>query len=44
MVAVMAIVIQFYVPDRFRKPNEKWIPQEQRGKIIPFPALQKKSA
>ena len=41
----MAIVIVYYVPEKFRKQSEKWIPPEQRGKIIPFPALeQKKSA
>jgi len=40
----MAIVIQVYVPEKFRKPSEKWIPPEQRGKVIPFPAPEKKSA
>jgi hypothetical protein len=46
MVTAMAmeIVIEFYVPEKFRKRSGKWIPREQRGKIIPFPALEKKSA
>jgi hypothetical protein len=44
MVMAMAQVIEFYVPDKFRKQTGKWIPPEQRGKIIPFPAPEKKSA
>jgi hypothetical protein len=44
MVTTMAIVIEFYVPEKFRKPSAKWIPPEQRGKIISFPLLEKKSA
>jgi hypothetical protein len=41
---VMAKIIQFYVPDGFVK-IAKWIPPEQRGKLIPFPGPeQKKSA
>ena len=39
----MAKVIEFYVPDKFRQ-HSKWIPPKQRGKVIQFPALQKKSA
>jgi len=39
----MAKVIEFYVPDKFRR-RSKWIPPKQRGKVIQFPALQKKSA
>ena len=39
----MAKVIEFYVPDKLRR-SEKWIPSKQRGKVIQFPALQKKSA
>ena len=39
----MAKVIEFYVPDKFRRRPE-WIPPKQRGKVIQFPALQKKSA
>jgi hypothetical protein len=40
---VMAEVIEFYIPTRF-KAKVKWIPPEQRGKIIEFPADLKKSA
>jgi hypothetical protein len=39
----MAQVIQFYIPDRFRK-KVRWVPSEQRGKVIEFPAEVKKSA
>jgi hypothetical protein len=39
----MAKVIEFYVPDKFRR-RSKWIPPKQRGKVIQFPSLQKKSA
>jgi hypothetical protein len=44
MVTPMAIVIEFYVPEKFRKQSGKWISPEQRGKVIPFPAPQSKSA
>jgi hypothetical protein len=30
---IMAKVIEFYVPDNFRK-KAKWISPEQRGKVI----------
>jgi hypothetical protein len=40
---VMAQVIEFYIPARF-KQKVKWIPPEQRGKIIAFPTDLKKSA
>ena len=33
----MAQVIEFYIPVRF-KPKVKWVPVEQRGKIIAFPS------
>jgi len=39
----MAQVIEFYIPARF-KPKVKWMPLEQRGKILWFPADLKKSA
>jgi hypothetical protein len=39
----MAKVIKFYVPGKFRRSG-KWIPPRQRGKVIQFPVLQKKSA
>jgi hypothetical protein len=39
----VAKIIEFYIPSSFRK-NGKWIPLEQRGKIIEFPPATKKSA
>ena len=39
----MAKVIEFYVPDRFRK-KMKWVPPEQRGKVLAFPEPVKKTA
>ena len=39
----MAKVIEFYVPDRFRK-KVRWVPPTQRGKVIEFPVEVKKSA
>jgi hypothetical protein len=40
----MAIMIEYYVPEKFRKQSGKWTPPEQRGKIIQFSAAKKKSA
>lgn len=40
---IMAQVIEFYIPSRF-KQKVKWVPVEQRGKILAFPADFKKSA
>ena len=39
VVTVMAKVIEFYVPDRFRKMRS-WNPPEQRGKVIEFPTTE----
>ena len=39
----MAKVIDFYVPNRFHK-KVKWVPTEQRGKVIAFPVAVKKTA
>jgi len=39
----VAKVIEFYIPGNFRK-SVKWVPPEQRGKIIQFPSQVKKSA
>ena len=39
----MAKVIEFYVPVRFRKVV-KWVPQQQRGRVLEFPAEQKRTA
>jgi hypothetical protein len=43
MVTAMAKVIEFYVPEKFRKPSGKWRPPEQCGGTIPFPTPEKKS-
>ena len=40
---VMAHVIEFYIPAGF-KPKVKWVPQQQRGKVIAFSSDLKKSA
>jgi hypothetical protein len=39
----MAKVIEFYIPERFRKKS-KWIPEEERGKVIEFRPQPQKSA
>lgn len=39
----MALVIEFYIPKRFRKLL-KWTPEIQRGKVIEFRSQAKKSA
>ena len=44
MVTAMAKVIKFCVPEKFRQQSGTWVPSEQRGKIIPFTAPEKKSA
>ena len=31
----MAKIIEFYLPNNFRE-NSKWIPRENRGKIVEF--------
>jgi len=40
---VMAKIIEFYIPNSFRK-KVAWIPPEQRGKVIEFCLEEKKSA
>ena len=40
---VMAKVIEFYIPNSFRKPT-KWVPVVDRGKIIEFCPQTRKSA
>jgi hypothetical protein len=44
MVTAMAKVIEFYIPKIFRRKKGRWIPPNHRGKIIPFPLMNKKSA
>ena len=39
----MAKVIEFYVPDRFKKKG-KWIPISDRGKVIEFTPQAKRTA
>jgi hypothetical protein len=39
----MAKVIEFYIPARFRKVV-KWVPQQQRGRVLEFPVAQKRTA
>jgi hypothetical protein len=39
----MAQVIEFYIPSRFHR-KVKWVPAEQRGKVIEFPSPIRKSA
>ena len=39
----MARIVEFYIPSRFM-PQEKWMPEEERGRIIVFPLDLKKSA
>ncbi len=41
--AAVAKIIEFYVPDSFRR-KEKWIPPQDRGKIIEFSRETRKSA
>jgi len=43
MVTAMAKVIEYYIPERFRK-TARWVPSDERGKVIEFPVPQKKSA
>jgi hypothetical protein len=40
----MANIIEFFVPERFRKKATKWIPRQEYGKVIPFTLPQKKPA
>jgi hypothetical protein len=39
----MAKVIEFYVPDRFVKKS-KWVPADQRGKVLAFESAVKRTA
>ena len=39
----MAKVIEFYIPNRFQR-KVAWVPLQERGKVIEFCALVKKSA
>jgi hypothetical protein len=39
----MAKIIEFYIPQRFRKAS-KWFPPAERGKVLAFPLAVQKSA
>jgi len=39
----MAKIIEFYMPQRFRKVS-KWLPPAERGKVLAFPLAVRKSA
>jgi hypothetical protein len=40
----MAKIIEFYVPNGFKKKAAEWIPPKPAGKVIPFGLPQKKTA
>ena len=44
VVTVMAIVIAYYIPERFRKKNTNWRPSDECGKVIEFRVPEKKPA
>jgi len=37
VVVAMAQLIEFYVPEKFRRQRGHWISPEEHGEIIPFP-------
>jgi hypothetical protein len=39
----MAKIIEFYIPQRFRKVAV-WLPPNERGKLLEFPGAERKSA
>jgi hypothetical protein len=39
----MAKIIEFYIPQRFRKIS-RWVPQIDRGKVLVFSLAAQKSA
>ena len=39
----MAKIIEFYIPQTFRKVS-KWLPPDDRGKVLPFLQVVRKSA
>jgi hypothetical protein len=39
----MAKIIEFYIPEGFRKVS-KWLPPDERGKVLAFPQVVRKSA
>jgi len=39
----MAKIIEFYIPQSFRK-DSRWLPPNERGKLLEFPVAVRKSA
>jgi len=39
----MAKIIEFYIPQSFRKVS-KWVPPNERGKVLEFPMVVRQSA
>ena len=39
----MAKIIEFYIPQSFRKVS-KWLPENERGKLLEFSVAVRKSA
>ena len=39
----MAKIIEFYIPQSFRTVS-KWVPPDERGKVLAFPLAVRKSA
>jgi uncharacterized OB-fold protein len=39
----MAKLIEFYIPANFRKTT-RWVPAKQRGKVVEFVVVAKKTA
>jgi hypothetical protein len=39
----MAKIVEFYIPQSFRKVA-KWMPPNERGKVLEFPMAARKSA
>jgi len=39
----MAKIIEFYIPQSFRKVSQ-WVPAAERGKVLAFPQIVRKSA
>jgi hypothetical protein len=44
VVTVMAIVITYYIPERFRKKSANCVPPVQYGKVLEFRVPEKKPA
>lgn len=44
VVTVMAKVIEYYIPEAFRKKSVKWMVPDRHGKVIEFRVPEKKPA